>query len=230
MIICMLWLVKQSTLTWLLLSFMFQWLLFKWGWGNEGWAKKSGPGQPGQHRFQFLEKFAISQKVSPPAQPSWTTWDEREGKWTQCGGCDHCVAFVSYLHYVLMNDIRVICVPVAAAWWPVTGRHILTLAPVSSDLSSHLTLSNSQPWHWPRCLPVCFVTLSANQRPVFGWADQSEARVSVFSSLLGPGARIMTKLFEQFSGVMSIMLILSAGHLLGILTQCVANNSFITIS
>ena len=40
----------------------------------------------------------------------------------------------------------------------------------------------------------------------------------------------MTKLFEQFSGVMSIMLILSAGHLLGILTQCVANNSFITVS
>ena len=41
------------------------------------------------------------------------------------------------------------------------------------------------------------------------------------------GARIMTKLFEQFSGVMSIMM-LSAGHLSTILTQCVANNSFIT--
>ena len=82
----------------------------------------------------------------------------------------------------------------------------------------------------PDASPVCFVTLSANQRPVFRWADQWEARVSVFSSVLGPGARIMTKLFEQFSGVMSIMLILSAGHLLGILTQCVANNNFITIS
>ena len=180
MIICMLWLVKQSTLTWLLLSFMFQWLLFKWGWGNEGWAKKSGPGQPGQHRFQFLEKFAISQKVSPPAQPSWTTWDEREGKWTQCGGCDHCVSCVSYLHYVLMNDIRVICVPVAAAWWPVTGRHILTLAPVSSDLSSHLTLSNSQPWHWPRCLPRVFCD------PV----SQSEASIRLSWPIRGPGISI----------------------------------------
>ena len=28
-IICMLWLVKQSTLTWLLLGFMFQGMLFK---------------------------------------------------------------------------------------------------------------------------------------------------------------------------------------------------------
>ena len=81
----------------------------------------------------------------------------------------------------------------------------------------------------PDASPVCFVTVSANQRPVFRRADQSEARISVFSSLLGPGARIMTKLFEQFSGVMSIMPdIISTGHLSSILTQCVANNNFIT--
>ena len=140
---------------------------------------------------------------------------------------DQCVTCVSYLHYVLMNDIRVICVPVVAAWWSVTFWHSLLSALICHPISHWVIPSLDTD---PDASPVCFVTLSANQRPVLGWADQSEARVSVFSSVLGPGARIMTKLFEQFSGVMSIMLILSAGHLLSILTQCVANNNFITIS
>ena len=91
---------------------------------------------------------------------------------------------------------------------------------------SHLTLSNSQPWHWPRC---CLQSVFCDP------GSQSEASIELWWPIRGldismqhwPGARIMTKLFEQFSGVMSIMM-LSAGHLVTILTQCEANNSFIT--
>ena len=163
--------------------------------------------RPGQ-RFQFLVKFAISQKVSPPAQPSWTTRDARRGERGKVDIMEDVRR--SWCHFYVMSPFCFnewhqcyLCVPVAAAWWCV--RWHLTPS-VSPDLSPHLTLSNSQPWHWPRCLPsVCFVTRAANQRPVSTCADQSEARISVLSSLWVPGARIMTKLFEQFSGVMSIM-------------------------
>ena len=74
---------------------------------------------------------------------------------------------------------------------------------------SHLTLSNSQPWHWPRC---CLQSVFCDP------GSQSEASMQLWWPIRGrdismqhwPGARIMTKLFEQFSGVMGIMLILSA--------------------
>ena len=85
---------------------------------------------------------------------------------------DQCVTCVSYLHYVLMNDIRVICVPVAAAWWPVTFWHSLLSALICHPISHWVIPSLDTD---PDASPVCFVTLSANQRPVLGWADQSEA-------------------------------------------------------
>ena len=76
---------------------------------------------PGQ-RFQFREKFAISQKVLPAWARPGTTWDERrEGKWTQrrLWG-DQCGSFhisISYLHSILMSD-TISVFRWLAAWWP----------------------------------------------------------------------------------------------------------------
>ena len=121
MIICMLWLVKQSTLTWLLLSFMFQWLLFKWGWGV---SKEVRPGSATGQRFQFREKFAILQKVLPAWWASLGPPEMREERESEHnGGCEA----ISVGHFYLIspfyfNEWHHLCVPVAGCLmvWGVT--------------------------------------------------------------------------------------------------------------
>ena len=61
----MLWLVKQSTLTWLLLTFMFPRTLFKL---QSAMSSQTSPAQPSPARvsrgsFLILVKFAILQNV-----------------------------------------------------------------------------------------------------------------------------------------------------------------------
>ena len=63
-IICMLWLVKQSTLTWLLLTFMFPRTLFKLQSAmSSPDLTRPSPAQVSRGSFLILVKFAILQNV-----------------------------------------------------------------------------------------------------------------------------------------------------------------------
>ena len=63
-IICMLWLVKQSTLTWLLLTFMFPRTLFKLQSAmSSPDLTRHSPAQVSRGSFLILVKFAILQNV-----------------------------------------------------------------------------------------------------------------------------------------------------------------------
>lgn len=269
MIICMLWLIKQSTLTWVLLSFMFQGMLFKWG------VSESSLGSEGRStslRFQFLEKFAILQKVCPAAQlapaPDHLRW---EGKWTQWRMWgDHIryswVSFHVSCQSILMNDTDVIstlCFQWSAAWWTVEWQmQFDTVSPVSlsswwrhhSSVIPHLCLltlpAHPDITHW--IIPNLDTDLD-HQRGlscVFcGPSSQSEANIhaawpirglniniqltgGILVADWGAGCQdhdqIVWTVFRSDGHYADTISSCSLCHLLTILTQCVANNHFIT--
>ena len=142
MIICMLWLVKQSTLTWLLLSFMFLWLLFKWGWGV---SKEVRPGSARTAEISVSREIRNFAKSFPawPGQPR-TTWDAMRGKVDRVRRSS-CHFSISYLHSILMNDIRVLSLCSSGRCLMVCGHRVTHSVwhsldthkspPVSPDLS-----------------------------------------------------------------------------------------------
>ena len=86
---------------------------------DEGWAKKSGPGQPQDRDFSFWRNSQFRKKFSPPDGPAWDHLRcEKRGKVNTMEAVRRSVwvISISYLHSILMND-TISLFRWLAAWW-----------------------------------------------------------------------------------------------------------------